>query len=234
MRVEQVMTDPAISTTESMSHTGTVWGMAFDPTGRKVASAGDEGTVKVWDARNGKLLRTISVFKPSLVGRGVMSVAWSPDGKRLAAATGSGAVLVYDAASFAVTDTLSIQKGAVWAVAFIPVNANRPVSNRIVVGGEGGLAEILDLDAGGEPVVLNGHAGNVTAVAFSPDGNWVATGDGRGMIRVSETATGNPVFPAMTQTGSVNGVAFRADGKELVTASGSDRLLHIWDLTDKW
>ena len=96
----------------------------------------------------------------------------------------------------------------------------------------GGLAEILDLDGGADPVELKGHLGNVTAAAFSPDGSRVATGDENGKILVSDAATGTPVFPAMQQAASVNGVAFRGDGRQLVTSSGADRLIHIWNLAD--
>ena len=59
-------------------HTRWVNHVVFDPDGIRLASAGGDGdaTVKIWDSKTGKLLRT-------LVGHdnGVYNVAFSPDGK---------------------------------------------------------------------------------------------------------------------------------------------------------
>ena len=55
--------------------------MAFSPDGRRLASAGWDRTVKVWDAATGQEALTLTGHTEP-----VWSVAFSPDGRRLASA----------------------------------------------------------------------------------------------------------------------------------------------------
>jgi WD40 repeat protein len=61
-----------------------------------LASAGGDGTVRIWDARTGICLSTLA----GQTGW-VRAVAYSPDGAHLASAGGDGTVRIWDAASFA-------------------------------------------------------------------------------------------------------------------------------------
>jgi WD40 repeat protein len=64
---------------------------SFSPDGSLLASCGDDGKLRVWDARTGRLRSTVDVANDR-----VWCATWSPDGKRMATADRNGAVKVYD------------------------------------------------------------------------------------------------------------------------------------------
>ncbi len=57
-------------------HSGAMWDVSFSPDGRRIASAGDDGTVKLWDTTTGRLIATFEGH-----GGPVSRVAYSPDGR---------------------------------------------------------------------------------------------------------------------------------------------------------
>jgi WD40 repeat protein len=66
--------------------------VAYSPDGKRLASAGDDYTVKVWDAQTGQELHTLKGHTDL-----VNSVAYSRDGKRIASASDDHTVKVWDA-----------------------------------------------------------------------------------------------------------------------------------------
>jgi WD40 repeat protein len=90
----------------------------------------------------------------------------------------------------------------------------------------------IKLEANGATEVLTCHGNKVRALAFSPDGRWLASGGDDGKIIVWEPAAKTKLkweFDAHEQ--SVEHLAFSGDGLLLASAGGADdRTLRLWDL----
>ena len=72
-----------------------MWSAAFSPDGRRIVTASDDKTARIWDAANGQ-----PIGEPLRGHDGaVMSAAFSPDGKRIVTASADKTARVWDAAT---------------------------------------------------------------------------------------------------------------------------------------
>src|SRR5262249_60322877 len=67
--------------------------VCWSPDGTHLATVCKDGTAKVWDARDGRLLLNLHGHRSA-----VTAVSWSPEGNRLATAGADGTGLVWDVA----------------------------------------------------------------------------------------------------------------------------------------
>jgi WD40 repeat protein len=72
------------------------------------------------------------------------------------------------------------------------------------------------------------HAGRVSAVAWSPDGRWIATASSDHTARVWDARTGEPVGAPLKHGDEVNEVEWSPDGTRIATAS-DDHTARVWD-----
>ena len=79
-----------------------------------------------------------------------------------------------------------------------------------------------------EELTLEGHAGSVSSVAFSPDGQRLASGSADQTVKIWDSATGKELFALKGHAGRVTSVAFSPDGQRLASGSG-DKTVKIWD-----
>jgi hypothetical protein len=87
---------------------------------------------------------------------------------------------------------------------------------------------IWDSATGNERFALKGHAGAVMTVAFSPDGQRLASGSADKTVKIWDSATGKELLALKGHASAVTSVAFNPDGQRL--ASGSqDQTVKIWD-----
>ena len=103
---------------ETLTLKGHIYGVnsvAFSPNGKRIVTASDDKTVKLWDAATGAERLTLKGHKGP-----VYCVAFSPDGKRIASASSDKTVKLWDATTGAETLTLKGHTEPVWGVAFSP------------------------------------------------------------------------------------------------------------------
>jgi WD40 repeat protein/tRNA A-37 threonylcarbamoyl transferase component Bud32 len=207
-------------------HTSFVYGVAFHPDGRRVVSGAWDGTARVWDATTGEQLALLRHGEKTFV----TAVAVAPDG-RLAASLGrDGSVRLWDMDSGRELHRWDIPADR-WRDSRL---AFSPDGRLLAVGTRDGSVRLWDVGTRADAGELRGHADFVRAVAFSPDGRWLASsGDARDRnVIVWDVAKREQVRVLAGHTEVVFSLAFSGDGGLLASGS-SDGTVRLWD-TATW
>jgi WD40 repeat protein/serine/threonine protein kinase len=206
-----------------LRHGTEVHGVAFRPDGAQLAAACGDNTVKVWDVRTGKVIRTLPGHKACVYG-----VAFRPpDGGYLASVSADRTIRVWDVATgqmvFEKPGQQGESTGLAYAVAF------SPDGQFVAAGDDDGIVTVYDAADGREVCRLPGkHEKAAECVAFSPDGQLLATGSWGGVLRIYDARTWQLLHTIPAHSYRIAAVVFRPDGRWLATAS-FDRTLKLWD-----
>jgi WD40 repeat protein len=155
-------------------HTSEVWALAWSAEGTRLASAGQDRVVRVWDPATGQQLSTLTGH-PSRV----RALAWSPEGTRLASASEDGEVRVWDPVTreqFSTTLTGHPSR--------VRVLAWSPEGTRLASADHEGEVRVWDPATGEQLCTLTGHPSRVEVLAWSPEGTRLASATNKGEIYV--------------------------------------------------
>jgi WD40 repeat protein len=201
------------------AHSEHLWSVMFSPQGETLASAGVDGSVKIWQRDDGKVIRELK--HPM----GITFLAYSPDGNYLATASYDAQVRLWRVSDGLLTKTFSGHANTVWSVAF------SPDGNTLASSGEDKTIRLWNVNQGDLRKTLEGHSLNVWSVAFSPDGNRLASGSFDETIKIWNVKTGELESTISGHSEAVLEVAFSPDGQ--ILASGSDdKTVKLWHTQD--
>ena len=172
---------------------------AFSPDGRLVAAGASEGWIFIHDVQTGELLYFLD--PPARSPKVYLSLAFSPDGRILASGDRAGIIRLWDITRETLRRTI-LDKRRAYGNAY----DNTPSELRSI---------------------SNGYIGDVSSLAFSPDGNVLVSGDLYGHIDFWDVESGAHLQRLYAYRNRVVNLAFSPDGNTL--ASAADDIVMLWE-----
>jgi eukaryotic-like serine/threonine-protein kinase len=206
-----------------------IFALTWSPDGLSLAAGGFrgkaapnvEGTVLIWNAQTGAILKTLTPEK----GQMVRSIAWSPDGRVLVSSENfNGLVHVWDPASGKLVRTFKAHGHYLTSIAF------SPDSQRFATASLDQSARIWETATGKNLLKIpEPHRGPTQSVCFSPDGLKIATAGDDGVVKMWNSSSGTEVGAFRGHRGSAFAVCWSKDGNSLISGS-RDQTIKQWDV----
>ena len=200
-------------------HKADVYHVAFSHDGSRLATAGKDGTLRLWNPISGELLATLRGHRGE-----VNAVQFAPDGTTLATASDDGSVMLWNTATARHRATLTGHRGVVVALAFAPDGET------LVSGGEDGAVRLWSVSAAAPSAVLADGLDWIEAVGFSPDGRTLGVCSRGAGVQLWDVATGQVRHAFVDRGASATCLAFSHDGKRLAVGAVNSAVT-VWDTT---
>ena len=198
-----------------LEHKGPLSCARFDPRGRTIVTASEDGTAKIWSV-DGKHLATLK-------HQGAVNhAAFDSSGRLVVTASDDHTARVWETEhGTAVTPFLEHDSRVVSA-------ALSPDGTQVVTVSDDVAARIWAVNDRTKKPLLLTHSMAATCAAFNANGSRLATGSADGYVRIWDPATGKQTGVPLWHESGVLGVAFHPDGVRIGTCS-DDNTARLWD-----
>ena len=196
---------------------GGLWCAAIHPDGRRIALAGLNKLVGLWEPETGNL-RVFQGHADRVTG-----VAFHPGGRLLASSSDDATVRLRDVETG--REVRVYRDSGLFSFTCV---AFSPDGRHLAAGNNGGALTLWETASGREVFRRSRQSAAIRSVAFDLEGRRLATAGGSGLgVTIWDAATGRDILALHGHPGEVWGVAFSADGRRL--ASSGVGLIREWD-----
>ena len=168
VKLWEVNTQTEIAT---LQHDEYVWALAFSPDGQLLAAGDGEGTVKIWNLQERRVIAQLQGDEVR-----VDALGFSPDGRTLASAGYQGLIKLWSVSDWALLGTLQ-NSGTTYSLDFFP-------DGQLLASTGHAAVTLWSVERGESVASLTGHSAWIYGAAFSPDGKTLASSGDDGTVRV--------------------------------------------------
>ncbi len=199
-------------------HSEGITSIVISPDGQTLVSGSWDNNIKIWNLKNGNLIRTLSGHSNV-----IDSIVISPDGQTLVSGSADRTIKIWNLKNGNLIRTLSGHSRSVNSVAI------SPDGQTLVSGSDDKTIKIWNLETGNLIRTLSGHSKVVWSLAISPDGQTLVSGSWDDTIKIWNLQNGNLIRTLSGHSLSVLSVAISPDGQNLVSGS-ADKTIKIWNM----
>ncbi|XP_012288192.1 POC1 centriolar protein homolog A isoform X2 [Orussus abietinus] len=195
---------------------GAVRSVRFSPDGKKLITASNDKSIKLWVLSRKK-------FLTSFMGHTnwVNTAKFSPDGRLVVSCSDDKKIKLWDTVSGRNVKTFHEVKEAASDVEFHPSGAAIGTANI------GGSIKVYDLRTACLYQHYDCHKGPVSKIRFHPNGNFMLTASWDSTMKILDLLEGRPIYTLKGHSGRVTAIQFSTCGEHFISG-GSDKQLFMW------
>lgn len=238
-------------------HAGYVTGVCFTKNGHFLISASSDTTIKLWDIRSKRCIRTyqghldrishLSINQDDTlmatcshdrtvkiweISSGKCKYTLDEFGNRCATFSPDGKNFAIGTNDKMVTlwnANTGERRGSLLHTDAVCAVTYSPDGNVLAAALEDGTAKLWKMPHRVEQGLLKGHQGPVTCINFSPDGKLLVTGSADRTIKIWQRETAQCLYTLAGNLARIEDVTFTPCGKQVISCSG-DGHIKVWDL----
>jgi WD40 repeat protein len=225
--VKQRETDLTTATSAVKESEKPIHRVAFSPDGKFLATIGDSQLVHTWDGDSGTAIEVHEAGSAPAV------IAIAGDGRAIVATADKAAAIWNFSGEWKLQRTIGSPDDGNTLADRVTALDFSPDGRLLAVGGgqpsRSGEVKLFNVEDGQLVRALKDpHSDTVNCLAFSPDGQQLASCAADRFVKLWNTADGSFIRSLEGHTHHVLGIAWRADGRMLVSG-GADMVLKSWD-----